>query len=173
LIAKAAFAALPFLGNTTGTSSLPSIKDIQWLQTNITRISGDNVTLLAETKPYGRQPIIFKPVSRNISAAPPFPFILPKSVQNGEKFPLNSTGLKIPWIIVNRSVQKDIDGHNVTVYELTGQQNSFNSTSGMATQLTIASYYDKVTGVPLQMCFGYEAGLIFGAPQKGRHTSRL
>jgi hypothetical protein len=151
----------PFFGNMTGTSSISSVKDIQWLQINITRISGDNITTRAEIKPLGSQPITFKPVSRNISSAP-FPFILPKNVQIGERFPINSTASKIPSLIVNRTVQKDIGGHNVEVYELTGQQNIFNTTSGIATQSMITGDYDKITGLPLQLSFDFEGGFLFG-----------
>jgi hypothetical protein len=107
------------------------------------------------------EPIIFKPVSRNTSGSP-FPFILPENVQIGERFPLNSTALKIPSLIVNRTVQKDIGGHNVRVYELTGQQNSFNRTSSIATQSTIIGYYDNITGVLLQISFDFEGGFFFG-----------
>jgi hypothetical protein len=151
---------LPFVvGNMTDASSSPSLKDIEWFQINITRISGDNVTTQNEIKPYGKQPIIFKPVSGSLSN---FTFaILPKNVQIGERFPSSSITFG-SLLIVNRPVQKDIGGHNVAVYELTGQRNSFNNTSGSAMQTTVTTYNDKITGVPLQIFPELEVGSAFG-----------
>jgi hypothetical protein len=141
-----------------GTASHFSTNDIEWLQRNITRISGDNVTIQSEIKPYGKQPIIFKPVNFSLSNPILFP-ILPKNVKVGERIPTNDNST----LFVNRTVQKNIGGHNVAVYELTGQQNSFNTTSNLATQLTPTSYIDKVTGVPLQISIDFEAGSpLFG-----------
>jgi hypothetical protein len=151
-----------FAGSMTDKASLSSTNDIEWLQHNITGISGDNVTIQNEIKPYGKQPIIFKPVSWSISNSASF-FILPKNVKIGERFPSNSNSSFSPSLIVNRTIQKNIGGHNVAVYEITGQRNSFNSTSNFATQVTRTSYYDKVTGLPLQDSFDFKVGSpIFG-----------
>ena len=48
------------------------------------------------------------------------------------------------------------------MYELTGQQNSFNASSVAATESTITSYYYKKSGMPLQLSFGSEFGSLFG-----------
>ena len=148
--------AFPF-GNTTSLS----FNDIEWIQRNITGISRDNVTIQNVIKPYGKEPIIFKPVSWSLSDSTFH--ILRKNVKIGEGSPSNSNSAFSPSLIVSRTVQKNIGGHNVAVYEVTGQRNSFNSTSKLATQFTITSYDDKVTGIPLQASFSFELGApLFG-----------
>jgi hypothetical protein len=148
--------------------SLSSLNDIEWLQSNITRISGDNVTIQNEIKPYGKQPIAFRPVSWSLSNSS-FP-ILPKNVKVGDRVPTNINSIFYSHsLIVNSTVQKNIGGHNVAVYELTGQQNSFNNTSNFASQGTITSYNDQATGVPLQISLGFEAG----SPLVGMVTGSL
>ena len=144
-------------------TSLSSTNDIEWFQRNITRISGDNFTIQGEIKPYGKQPITFKPGNFSLSNPILFP-LLPKNVKVGERIPTNDNSTFLSHsLIVNRTVQKNIGGHNVAVYELTGQQNSFNNTSNLAMQVTVTSYNDKVTGVPLQISIGFEAGSpLFG-----------
>jgi hypothetical protein len=155
---------------SNSTSSIKSLQGIEWIGINVTKVSGDQITTITEIKLHGKAPIISRPVVRNIPVngniakgeSIPF-FALPADVKVGDRFSsIQNNGIMPSSVVVNRTLQKTIGGHNIEVYELIGKQNAYNQTTGAASETSATMYYDKQTGIPLEFSFGIDLGIFFG-----------
>jgi hypothetical protein len=141
-----------------------SLSDIEWTLANTTNIEGNQVTTSLTMKPKFSQNISTNYLtvqlgSKNIIS--PFNLYLTKNTKVGDSFNLDFNGQRIP-MYVNRTIDKNIGGHSVSLLELSGTKNSLNETNGFATENQITLLVDRELGRTLEINVKLQAGNILG-----------